>query len=311
MTVPRPERSLLTRELPLVRPPPYDTRHATRCGRLPTARELRPFRPAAKPRWSPSRREQQRISGTSRFQNPSRCELRSAWDLGQIRVNFSYDNHMSTSAEFCDKPGRQQFLEGPHEMHWKQWLWLNANCTDFQFQPIEATFHDEHGFTTRATWDVGIELVTGPLVFAEIKANRSFFLMPKVSMSINASVHALKSRDAVFARLTGTDFHPLTLATIQQVYSHRRVDYNYEAEARAMLAAIADNGSKTTLGWAKRFLGGHAPEAEAKICSMAMDRLIALDVGLPLTDETKLSFAPVNQNEGKLRSFLAQFGEAQ
>lgn len=293
--------------LPMLRPPVFNRREALYSSHTPTHRECRPHRPRPSPRWSPSRSHN--AATTSRATPgfpPQRVLLEAAPDLGQTRINFSYDNHGSTSADFCDKPGRQQFCEGPHESAWRRWATVNVNCTDFQFQPIKATFIDAAGNATVAFWDVGFEFYDGTLAFAEIKADATFFEMAKTRLATEASAEALAQFDAVFLRLHGSDFDPITLQTIKYVFDRRRTIYDPDREAVPVIESIRSAAGEISLARALEIIGGGKAGAEAKLCAMMVDRRVALCLARPLTGSTPVRLAPPAVETGALRRFLSQ-----
>lgn len=301
-------RGALVDDLPMLRPPRHDLTRSTLGGRIPTHRECRPWRPRPAPRWYPRSRKTEEGNRHS-MKGRVRTEFTAAPDLGQTRTNFSFNNHGTTTADFCDKAGRQHYGEGPHEANWRRWLRVNPYCTDVQFQPIKAVFIDEHGQERVAYWDVGVELLGSQLVFGEIKADRSFFDMPKVAVVVRLSVSALRDEGIAFARLHGTDFDDITIETIKGVFDRRRSTFDRPSHARSVIDAIDEAGGCIELGDAAAILGGHYTEAEAQLCAMMCARLIAIDLDLPLTGTTLVRRAPATNGEGALRRFLERFAK--
>ena len=296
-------RSLRASDLPMLRPPSYCRHSAFPAGRTPTHRECRPYRPRPQPRWSPNRKHQRTPPST--HLSLRALTLQAAADLGPVRVNFRYKNPFSTSADFCEKSGRQQFCEEAHELAWRRWAIVNVHCVDVQFQPIKVIFEDAGGKLLSAYWDVGFELVDGSIVFGEIKANESFFCDTKAAMMTNASAMALRAHGIVFARLHGSDFDDITRETIKEVFDYRRADFDAQRDLEPVLEAIDRDGHQISLGEASKLIGGHQNEAKAKLCAMMVKRHIALDLTHPLTKETSVRLAPEAKNPGALRRFLA------
>lgn len=237
----------------------------------------------------------------------SATKMTAAPDLGQTRVNFSYDNYGSTTADFCDKSKRQYFGEGPHEDAWKRWLSVNTNVTDFQFQPLKADFLDDRGDKRTVFWDVAIELLGTAVIIGEIKADRRFFDIPKVDASLRLSVAALRDENIFFVRLLGTDFDDITRDTIKAVFDRRRTRYEPHLELRLVCEAL--EAGTLTLGAAAGLMKIPYPEAEAKLCAMMCHRRLAIDLELPLTPDTVLRPAPAAHGEGALRRFLERCRE--
>ena len=297
---------LLVQDVPLLRPPHQERRKAIDVVRRPTARECRPWRPRPKPRWSPSGHRAP-VAAKKQLKGRVQLELRSADDLGQVRKNFRYSNYGTTSADFCDKSGRQFFGEGPHEAAWKRWFRVNPNCTDVQFQPTEAIFTDEHGYERRAIWDVAIEILGRDLFFGEIKADRSFFGTRDIKLIGRLSTSALRREGIDFVRLHGCDFDDITLETIKYVFDRRRAAFHVESEANPLIHYIGQQGGVIDLRQAASFLGGSYYAAEAKICAMMNARLIAIDLAFPLCPASPVRQAPEAQGTGALRRFLERF----
>lgn len=298
-------RGLLVRDIPLLRPPRFDVRRSTAADRIPSTGELRPFRPGRRPRWSPPRRRL--IERLEPFEASS-ATLRSAEGLGQVRINFSYRNYISTTADFGDKSGRQQFCEGHVEDDWRRWLLVNANCVDVEFQPIEATFTDADGMQRTVTWDVGIELVEPPLIFAEIKVNRDYFEDARTKENASLSAAALRPLGCEFARLMGSDFDSVSRRTVKEVFDCRRAKFDPEVHLHPVIEAIDTAGGELPLGRAIEVAGGAVGGARARFCAMMAKRHLALDLNLPLTDDTPVRRAPTARGAGALRRFLAERG---
>ena len=241
---------------------------------------------------------------------PIEARFRADPDLGHTRINFNYGNVFETSAALCDKPGRQQYCEGSNEIFWRRWLVVNVFVTDFQFQPIEVVFVDEHGRERKYYWDVGVEFVDGSIAFGEIKANRTFFDTATIHLVVEGSAAVLANEGIAFVRLMGTDFDQITKQTIKRVFDSQLVSYS-EYELMSVTDAILTNRGSIGLGRAIDTIGGHRWDAEAKLCSMMTDRRIEIDIDLPLTlDHTKVRLAPEAVNPGALRSFLSRFAES-
>lgn len=302
-------KSLQADDLPMLRPPAFSRRALFDTGRMPTIRECRPHRPRPQPRWFPSRRHLVEAESVPVGFRPKRVLLKAATDLGPTRINFSYNNHGSTSANFCEKPGRQQFCEGPHEVAWLRWASVNVYCTDFQFQPTKASFIDEHGNMVTAFWDVAFEFIDGTLAFAEIKADRSFFRVPSERLIIEASAATLRSHNIAFLRLHGTDFDPLIAQRIKHVFDRRRTIYDPEGDVERVLVAIENEGGALPLGRATEILGGGAAAAEAKLCAMMVARHVSIDLEQPLTPTSLVQSAPAATHPAALRRFLRQIAE--
>ncbi|MHB9879008.1 hypothetical protein ACSMXM_05010 [Pacificimonas sp. ICDLI1SI03] len=231
--------------------------------------------------------------------------MRTAPDLGQVRIEFRYNKVYSTTADYSDKARRQQFHEGPHEANYHYWLSVNPHCSDFQFQPLEFTFTGEAG-SVRYTPDLAIELVTGEIVLAEIKASQAFFDQPEVRrLACEAETH-LAQHGVLFARLKGDDFDRITLQTIMEVFVDRRAVYS-EHELTQVIEAIRRGGGDIKLDKAIHILGGPEREARAKLNSMMADRMLDVDVSLPFTHLTPVREALPPNCPGALRAFLAGF----
>lgn len=296
-------KSVRACDLPMLRPPSYAKHAFAAANRTPTHRECRPFRPRPQPRWSPNKKR--RSSASPAFSHLRLVKLQAAADLGQVRVNFRYNNVFSTGADFCEKSARQQFCEEAHEIAWRRWAIVNPNCTDVQFQPVKAIFEDQVGNQICAFWDVGFEFYDGSIVFGEIKPDEAFFLDTKAVMMANASAMALSDRGVHFARLHGGDFDDITRETIKEVFDYRRTDFDRRRDLEPVLNAIAAAEHQITLGKAMELIGGHATQAKAKLCAMMVKRGITLDLSCPLTADTRVGAAPVAPASGSLRRFLA------
>lgn len=298
-------RSVRAADLPLLRPPVYNARRARSGGRTLTHRECRPYRPRHQPRWSPSRH----AHGFAQVVHPplQLVKLAAAPDLGPVRVNFRYNNRFATSADFCEKSSRQQFCEEAHEIAWRRWAIVNVNCTDLQFQPIEATFVDTSGKRVSAFWDLALEFYDGSLTFAEIKADETFFLDPAIRRKADASASALSRHGYNFARLHGSDFDGITKETIKQVFDSRRTAFDVQQDLGPVINAVSAAGGQISMGMAVALIGGPRAQAEAKLCAMMVRRHIALDLAQPLTDCSLVTLAPEAIAPGQLRRFLSRF----
>ena len=288
-------------------PPAYD-RHAARVGdRLPTPRELLPRRPKRRPRWVPGLSHLLRDEAHVRTHAPAAVRYRSSEDLGHVRVNFRYRNWFSTAAHYSQKARRAQYTEGPHELNFLRWFSINPLISDFQFQPIELEICDEFGNVTVYTLDVAVELVSGGLVFAEIKPVASYFHLPEVVFATAAAEDALAREGAAFERLRGDLFDEVTAGTIADVYAHRLEAFDIENDYGTIETAIESGGGVVDLRTAKAVLGGRPSDARAKLDAMMAARLIAIDVSLPPTAETPVRLAPPARRPRALRDFLERF----
>lgn len=302
-------RSVRAKDLPLLCPPRFDIRAALQDGRRPTPRECQPHRPRPRPRWAPSRQSARARLPTGCVE-PISASLRAAPDLGHTRINFNYGNVFATSADLCDKPGRQQFCEGSGEILWRRWAIVNTNVVDFQFQPIEIEFEDEQGRRRIYTCDVAFELVDGMIVFAEIKAERVFFEMAETRILVEASAQALAPEGIVFARLLGTDFDAITSNTIKSLYDRSRAAYTEEELSTVLNAIRASVTSTISMREAADALGRASWQVDPKLCSMMADRRIAIDIALPITPDTRLRLVTEARKPGTLRAFLRRLAEA-
>ena len=224
-----------------------------------------------------------------------------------MRVNFRYRNWFSTAAHYCEKARRAQYTEGPHELNFLRWFSINPLISDFQFQPIELEIRDESGNVTIYTLDVAVELVSGALVFAEIKPVATYFHLPEVAHATAIAEAALAREGAGFERLRGDLFDETTERTIADVYAHRLEAFDVEGEYEAVARAIEQDGGVIELRTAQAALGGRPCDARAKLDAMMAARLIAIDVSLPPTSETPVRLAPPVLRPGALREFLGRF----
>jgi hypothetical protein len=232
-------------------------------------------------------------------------KLQVAPGLGQVRINFRYNNVFSTSADFCEKSARQQFCEEAHEKVWHRWAIVNPTCTDVQFQPVKAIFEDQAGNQICAYWDIALEFYDGTIAFGEIKPDETFFLDTKAAKMANASAMLLGVHGIPFVRLHGADFDDITRETIKEVFDYRRTDFDRVRDVEPVHNAIAASGHHINLGKAVELIGGHPTEAKAKLCAMMVKRHVALDLSRPLTADTHVELAPVAPTPGALRRFLA------
>lgn len=297
--------SLCARDLPMLRPPFFDRTASFTSRRVITPRECRPYRPRPKPRWSPTRRRNAAPRPLPFGFRATKVTFEAAPDLGEARINFSYNNHFSTSTDFCEKAGRQQYCEGPHEASWRRWATVNPSCTDFQFQPLKVTFEDDAGNRSVCYWDIGFELADGSIAFGEIKADETFFLEGETRLFADAAADALSAHQIAFLRLHGTDFDEITSETIKRVFDQRRTSFDPASEASGIIAAIAASGGAIKMAEALKIIGGWQPEAEAKLCAMMVKKHIALGLEYPLTGDTIITLPPKPRDAGALRRFLA------
>ena len=162
-----------------LRPPRYDPQRSTANGRWPTDFECRPRRPARNPRWQPGRKHPVKARRGWRPRDVANVELHAAPDLGQIRINFKYNNVFTTSADFSGKSGRQQYFEGPHEIRYSRWFEVAPRFTDIEHQTITLEITDVFGGTSQYTIDGMGELAGGQLFGFEEKPSKLFFAIQK------------------------------------------------------------------------------------------------------------------------------------
>jgi hypothetical protein len=291
--------------------PQYRRSMARVNGRMPTERELYPARPLRTSPWRPKpapagyRRSDAAI--TTIEPEEAIAEIIAAPDLGQMRVNFRYCNVFITEADYSEKAGRTQYFEGDHESAFNRWFNIGAIFTDVQFQPITMLIETPSGKQVQYTLDGGVSLYTGAIVVFEIKPSPHYFLDPIVKAKADIAEAVLAKKGVGFQRLYGSDFKPIVLRTIKDIYDNRKVSFDQERDVASVYDMILKQGGRAPLIDLIETLDGSFNVAEDQIQAMISARILAVDLSMPLTRDTAVSLAPEDEDEGALRRFLKGF----
>ena len=291
--------------------PQYRSSQARVNGRIPTERELYPARPPRTSPWRPKpapegyRRSDAAI--TTMASDEAVAEIIAAPDLGQMRVNFRYSNVFITEADYSEKAGRTQYFEGDHEAAFNRWFNVGAMFTDVQFQAIKLLITTPGGRQVAYTLDGGVSLHTGAIVLFEIKPSPHYFLDPIVRAKANIAKAVLARYGASFQRLYGSDFKPIVLRTIKDVYDNRKAAFDPNRDVGVVSDIIARHDGSAPLIDLIEALDSSFNVAECQIHAMVAARILAVDLSLPPTRTTAVSLAPRDENKGVLRRFLKQF----
>ena len=235
------------------------------------------------------------------------AKLVAAPDLGQMRVNFRYCNVFITEADYSEKAGRTQYFEGDHESAFNRWFSVGADFTDVQFQLMRMLITLPSGKQIQYTFDGGVSLATGAIVLFEIKPCPHYFLDPIVKAKADIAEAVLAEYGVSFQRLYGSDFQPIVLRTIKDIYDNRKASFDAERDVAVALEMIEGQGGEAPLMKLIEALGSTFEVADNQLQAMIAARILSVDLSLPLTRDTAVSLAPEDQNKGALRRFLSRF----
>lgn len=274
--------------------------------RLPHPDECLPFRPAHKPLWAPRRktidpRQLDDFESSRRF-NP---RLTAASDLGQVRINFRYASFSPSFASFSEKAGRQQYFESHHEAFGYRLHEVDPSVVDLQYQPLTLSWTDLAGRTLSMTFDYAIEKDDGTVIVGEDKAERSYFMEPRlVARFAYAEAHLATVNVCFERREAGGIPSMIEKRAVKKLFDHRRTTITEDEISRAQ-RAIHCSGGQTPLSTVLDAIGSGPVLGEHKLAAMLHKRHVTFVPTQPLMPDTPVS-VPRPAKPGALRSFLAR-----
>lgn len=275
--------------------------------RIPHPLECARRRPARAPSWEPAR--DRRDAGGQRLR-PSTAEgwhspkLVTAVDAGAVDINFTYRNWHTTSATFGMKPGRNQYVEGPHEEAFLRFLETNAAVIDYQFQAATIEWTTAKGERREYTVDGGYETSAG-LTFFENKASQAYFDDPEIADRIGQAESFLATLGIAFDRVVGSHLiDPMRWRVVKDVFDNRKTPFGPRQLATLDETCAADGGA-TTLGRLLSLLSPHRQRARAIADAMLVRRVVDFDLRLPPTDHTLVRRVEEVEPRGLLRALLS------
>ncbi len=279
--------------------------HRGRGVRIRHPLECMPFRPEARPSWSPSRRSgraaDRRASERAAFLRP---KLVADNALGAVRINFRYAAFQSMTAAHSEKAGRDQYFEGPHETFGFRHHEIDPMCLDLQYQPIRLEWSSMAGVAHRLTFDYGIETQDGRVVFGEDKPSQDYFDDPHLTERLDYAENYLNSRGASLERrIAGGLPTSLSRRVVKDIFDARRTHYD-DRVAHQVNAHIRSEGGTSRLGNVLEAIGGHTALALEIARAMMHHRLLAMPINSPPMPDTPVTIPPL-ASKGALRAFLA------
>ena len=143
-----------------------------------------------------------------------------------MRINMTYRNSCTTSADFCPTIGHDVFTEGAFEGIYRAILTTDKDTCEFQFQVATITWTTKDGQDRHYTFDGGRITVDGVERWFEIKAHASYFKLPDVADVLDQAERALAAHDIALDRIDGSALlDHARLRAVNGVLRHRNVPY--------------------------------------------------------------------------------------
>lgn len=141
-----------------------------------------------------------------------------------MRINMTYRNSCTTSADFCPTIGHDVFTEGAFEGIYRAILTTDEDTCEFQFQVATITWTTKDGQDRHYTFDGGRITVDGVERWFEIKAHASYFKLPDVADVLDQAERALAAHDIALDRIDGSALlDHVRLRAVNGVLRHRNV----------------------------------------------------------------------------------------
>lgn len=278
--------------------------------RLRHPMECLPFRPEARPKWSPSRLGQRTRNVRDEAANFKNYQPKLLVDkaLGAVRINFRYAAFQSISAAHSHKAGRDQYFEGPHEAYGFRLHEIDPNFVDLQYQPLAVEWISSTGKTQRMTLDYGVETQDGRVIFGEDKASQDYFDDPQIAVRLDLVESLLTGLGASLERrVAGGLTSAVQRRCVKDIFDARRTHFDVSAVDRARALITADGGA-SPLGRVLEVLGAPPVVALEMARAMMHRRLLSMPIMSPPMPDTLVTIPPPAQ-KGALRAFLARYVE--
>lgn len=254
---------------------------------LPHPHSLIPRRP---PRWvSRAPRRDAPHALRSRSEGWRSPRLRTDPAGGPMRINMTYRNSCTTSADFCPTIGHDVFTEGAFEGIYRAILTTDKDTCEFQFQVATITWTTKDGQDRHYTFDGGRITVDGVERWFEIKAHASYFKLPDVADVLDQAERALAAHDIALDRIDGSALlDHVRLRAVNGVLRHRNVPYS-RRDVAAAHDAIHRAGGVAPHGAVAAAIGRGQRNAEAMMSAMLIRREIGFPVNGPVTVDTPVT----------------------
>lgn len=277
-------------------------RHPIECG---------PYRPEARPAWSPSHRDRRDAGQPRPVDRPTRHEPRlvAAKGLGAVRINFRYASFQSMAAAHSEKAGRDQYFEGPHETYGFRLHEVGTTWLDLQYQSMLLEWKTLAGVVHSMTFDWAVETEDHSIVLGEDKASDEYFKDPDLAERLDfAEAYLGELGVSLERRIAGGLPNRIQRRVVKNAFDARRTEFDAGSVSRVQ-NVIRRAGGTAPLGQVWDAIGGHPAYSLAASQAMMHQRVITMPVTVPPMPDTPVTIPPV-ATKGALRAFLARFAPA-